>query len=134
MELEEEGFLPFLDTRVTRLGNAKLDITVYHKKMHTDRYLYFESHFPCKERDGKVHSQPSSKSYATRREPEGEPSHENFIGNGYPRAFVRPALKQRTPREPDDNDNETERPPMVYLPYVAGISERIRYHTKRLAC
>ena len=47
-----------------------------------------------------------------------------FIGNGYPRAFVRSALKQRTPREPDDN--ETERPPMAYLPYVAGISERIR--------
>ena len=55
---------------------------------------------------------PSSKSYATKREPEGggEPS--------------RSASKQRTPREPDDN--ETERPPMAYLPYVAGISERIR--------
>ena len=50
-----------------------------------------------------------------------------FIGNGYPRAFVRSASKQRTPREPDDNDdNETERPPMAYLPYVAGVSERIR--------
>ena len=50
-----------------------------------------------------------------------------FIGNGYPRAFVRSASKQRTPRESDDNDdNETERPPMAYLPYVAGVSERIR--------
>ena len=50
-----------------------------------------------------------------------------FIGNGYPRAFVRSASKQRTPREPDDNDDsETERPPMAYLPYVAGVSERIR--------
>ena len=48
-----------------------------------------------------------------------------FIGNGDPRAFVRSALKQRTPREPDDNDNETEKPPIADLPYVAGVSERI---------
>ena len=39
MELEEEGSLPFLDTRVTRLTNGKLDITVYRKKTHT--YLHF---------------------------------------------------------------------------------------------
>ena len=31
MELEEEGSLPFLDTRVIRLANGKLDITVYLK-------------------------------------------------------------------------------------------------------
>ena len=42
----------------------------------------------------------------------------------HPRAFVRSASKQRTPREPDDN--ETERPPIAYLPYVAGVSERVR--------
>ena len=35
MELEEEGSLPFLDTRVTRLANGKLDITVYRKKTGT---------------------------------------------------------------------------------------------------
>ena len=47
-----------------------------------------------------------------------------FIGNGYTQAFVRSALKQRTPREPDDN--ETEKPQIAYLPYVAGVSERVR--------
>ena len=31
MELEEEGSLPFLDTRVTRLANCKLDITAREK-------------------------------------------------------------------------------------------------------
>ena len=35
---------PFLDTRVTRLANCNLDITVYRKKTHTDRYLHFKSH------------------------------------------------------------------------------------------
>ena len=83
MELEEEGSLLFLDTRVTRLANGKLDITVYRKKTQTDRYLHFESHHPItsrEERDGKVPLRPSSKYYATKREPEGggEPSHEDF--------------------------------------------------------
>ena len=38
MELEEEGSLPFLDTRVTRLANGKLDITVYRKNTYTVIY------------------------------------------------------------------------------------------------
>ena len=44
-----------------------------------------------------------------------EESHlmKTFIGNGYPRAFVRSAFKQRTPREPDDN--ETERLPTFHM-------------------
>ena len=46
MELEDEGSLPFLDTRVTRLANGKLYMTVYRKKTHTDRYLHFVCHHP----------------------------------------------------------------------------------------
>ena len=30
MEVEEGGSLPFLDTKVTRKADGKLDITVYH--------------------------------------------------------------------------------------------------------
>ena len=50
-----------------------------------------------------------------------------FIRNGYPRAFVCSAAAPQTPREPsDDDDNDTEKPPIAFLPYVAGVSERIR--------
>ena len=50
-----------------------------------------------------------------------------FIGNGYPRAFVRSASAPRAPKEPsNDDDNEAEKPPVAFLPYVAGVSERIR--------
>ena len=45
-ELEEGGSIPFLDTRVTRKVDGKLDVTVYHKPTHTDRYLHFSSHHP----------------------------------------------------------------------------------------
>lgn len=34
MELEEDGSIPFLDTRVIRKVEGKLDITVYRKPMH----------------------------------------------------------------------------------------------------
>ena len=46
MEMEEGGSLHFLDTKATRKEDGKLDITVYHKQMHTDRYLHFRSHHP----------------------------------------------------------------------------------------
>ena len=56
-----------------------------------------------------------------------------FIGNGYPQAFVRSAAVPRPPREPsidsDDSDDEEtskKKPPVAFLPYVAGVSERIR--------
>ena len=54
MELEEGGSLPFLDTRVTRVANGKLDITVYRKQTHTDRYLHFKSHHPTHVKRGTV--------------------------------------------------------------------------------
>ena len=66
MELEREGSLPFLDTKVTRLADGKLDITVYRKKTHTDRYLHFDSHHPCllytspSPRDATLSRMPSS--------------------------------------------------------------------------
>ena len=48
-----------------------------------------------------------------------------FMGNGYPRSFIRSASVPRPPRE-RDGETEEERPPTVHLPYVAGVSERIR--------
>ena len=54
MELEEDESIPFLDTRVTRKVEGKLDITVYRKPTHTDRYLYFRSHHPTHVKKGLV--------------------------------------------------------------------------------
>ena len=48
-----------------------------------------------------------------------------FVGNGYPHSFIRYALAPKVPRE-DEGEREEERPPTVRLPYVTGISERIR--------
>ena len=52
--------IPFLDTRITRKVDGKLDVTVYRKPTHTDRYLHFKSHHPThvKKRTGKVPLRP----------------------------------------------------------------------------
>ena len=46
MELEKDDMLPFLDTKLTQTEDGALDIAVYRKQIHTDRYLHFNSHHP----------------------------------------------------------------------------------------
>ena len=53
-ELEEEGSISFLVTRVTRKVDGKLDVILYCKPTHTDRYLHFISHHPTHFKKGQV--------------------------------------------------------------------------------
>ena len=46
LELETDGGLPFLDTRISRHQDGSLSTKVYRKKTHTDKYLDFQSHHP----------------------------------------------------------------------------------------
>ena len=44
VEQEENGTLPFLNMLVRRREDDSLDVSVYSKPTHTDRYFHFESH------------------------------------------------------------------------------------------
>ena len=46
MEQEKEGSLPFLDILLTRGKEGKVNISIYRKTTHTDRYLQYSSHHP----------------------------------------------------------------------------------------
>ena len=46
MEPEEGGLIPFLETRVTKKVDGKVDVTAYRKPTHKDRYQHFNSHHP----------------------------------------------------------------------------------------
>ena len=41
---QENGTIPFLDTLVKPEADISLSITVYHKPMHTNQYLEWDSH------------------------------------------------------------------------------------------
>ena len=41
---QEDGAIPFLDTLVKPITDNSLSIKVYHKPLHTDQYLQWDSH------------------------------------------------------------------------------------------
>ena len=54
VERKEDGTLPFLDTLLRRREDGTLDVSIYRKPTHTDRYLHFESHHPTLVKRGVV--------------------------------------------------------------------------------
>ena len=131
MELEEDGSIPFLDTRVTRKVEGKLDITVYRKPTHTDRYLHFSSHHPTHVKKGLVRCLYDRARSITKETTNLKMEKAHLAGalqrNGYPAAFVKAASVETTPRELDRETEQGEGKPMLMmLLYVAGVSERIR--------
>ncbi|XP_072046288.1 uncharacterized protein [Amphiura filiformis] len=45
-ESEVNGYLAFLDTKVSRNADGTVSISIYRKPTHTDQYLHFDSHHP----------------------------------------------------------------------------------------
>ena len=123
-QMEEDGSLPFLDTRITRKADGKLDITVYRKQTHTDRYLHFRSHHPTHVKRGTVRClydrARSIVQQGQNLEDEEDHLMKAFMGNRYPRSFICSASAPKAPRE-DKGEREEERPPAVHLPYVANL-------------
>ena len=78
------GSLTFLNTKITRKVDGKLDITVYRKQMHMDRYLHFilSYHPTLEDWYSKVSVQLSQLHYAAGTESggRGRPPHESFLG------------------------------------------------------
>ena len=133
VELEKDGTLPFLDTLLRRKDDGSLDITVYRKPTHTDRYLHFQSHHPTHVRRGLVRCLYDRARSITTSE-EGLQKEEHHLAgvlkqNGYPANFIRisSAPPMQVLDETQDGEEENgEKPPLVMIPYVAGVSEDIR--------
>ena len=142
LELERDGSLPFLDTKLTRREGGALDVTVFRKPTHTDRYLHFSSHHPASANRAAVRSLFDRARNVTlwkeNLREEEEHLTTTFKQNGYPLPFIRAISssiqepptppEEEEDEEPDDEGSqEDERKlPLAVIPYVSGVSERIR--------
>ena len=132
MELEKDGSLPFLDANLTRKEDGTLNISVFRKQTHTDRYLQFNSHHPVSAKRAAVRSLfDRARNITLQKEDLQKEDHltATFKQNGYPLPFIRSISsmqKPSTPPEDPDDEEPQEKPPLVVIPYVSGVSERIR--------
>ena len=136
MELEKDGSLPFLDTKLTRREDGTLNVTVFRKQTHTDRYLHFNSHHPLSAKRAAVRSLFDRARNITLQKEDLRKEEEHltttFKQNGYPLPFIRAissSLQESTaPTEESDEEEsqEDEKQPLAVIPYVSGVSERIR--------
>ena len=118
-ELEEGGSIPFLDTRVTRKVDGKVDITVCRKPTHTDRYLHFSSHNPTHVKKGLVRCLYDRARNITKEASNLKTEKAHLSGalqrNGYPAAFVRAASQESKPRERDPEEAQGEGKPTLMI-------------------
>ena len=132
MELEKDGSLPFLDANLTRKEDGTLNISVFRKQTHTDRYLQLNSHHPVSAKRAAVRSLfDRARNITLQEDLQKEEDHltATFKQNGYPLPFIRSISsmqKPSTPPEDPDDEVPQEKPPLVVIPYVSGVSERIR--------
>ena len=134
LELEREGSLPFLDTLLRRREDGTLDISVYRKPTHTDRYLHFRSHHPTHVRRGLVRCL-FNRARSITTSPDSLQKEEGHLAsvlkcNGFPSAFIRASSTPPTQPAEDTRREQPEgrdKPPLVVLPYVSGASEDIRH-------
>ena len=136
MELEKDGKLPFLDCSLQRGEDGMLTSTVYRKPTHTDRYLHYTSHHPVHVKRGVVRSLYDRARRVTNMESdlgrEEDHLHRVFSNNGYPEAIIR-AGSEGSPgrREEEVRDEQGDKPLVVTIPYVSGLSEDIRRVCRR---
>ena len=116
-------------------------MTVFRKPTHTDRYLHFSSHHPASAKRAAVRSLFDRARNVTLRKEKLQKEEEHtttFKQNGYPLPFIRAISssiqepptppEEEVDEEPDDEGSQEDerKPPLAVIPYVSGVSERIR--------
>ena len=121
--------LPFLDTLVKRKADGSLDISVYCKDTHTDRYLDFYSCHPNHVKNGLVKSlfKRAHSIVASNSDILSEVEHlkDTLRHNGYPNKVI--LSTANSTEMPIIREEDNEKPDAtIVIPYVAGLGEAIR--------
>ena len=127
MELETNGSLPFLDTLLSRKDDGHLNITVYRKSTHTDRYLKFNSHHPDHVKKGLIRCLYDRAKNVTISpiDLKQEQHHLLLQHNGYPANFIHSTLHPSHQSSSLSTSTPDTFCASIVLLYISGLSEDI---------
>ena len=146
LELEKEGFLPFLDVGLMKTG-GKLVTRIYRKPTHTQQYINWNSNHPKNMLlgvlKGLIHRAHVICDLQEDLLHELDLLRDVFIRNGYPEHLVTKTLRESWPRETmkavlkgieqdvqvENNKDFFE---VLHAPYVRGFSEGLQRRLRRL--
>ena len=128
VERYSEQGIPFLDTLIRVKEDGSLDVRIYRKKTHTDRYLQFSSHHPPQHKAAVVrtllHRADSLLSNEQHRSKEHDHVRTALSVNGYPSQFIRKHSRGTNVNNTIEQENDVQG--FASLPYVQGTTERIQ--------
>ncbi|XP_078363508.1 uncharacterized protein LOC144647600 [Oculina patagonica] len=130
-EVEGDDGLSFLDTATTRV-NGRIQVNVYRKPTHTDKYLDFNSHHPTQHKRSVVNTllerAKNIPSTSAGKRKEKEHVVKVLMNNNYPLRFIKSCDSHRKANrrvsDSSDTPNDAAKS-FVVLPYVKGVTERI---------
>ncbi|KAK3697277.1 hypothetical protein QZH41_000323 [Actinostola sp. cb2023] len=124
--------LPFLDTLNKIRDDGSIDVTIYRKKTHANRYLSFDSHHAPQHKIAVVRTLCSRADKLLNNEDhkttEKKHLHDVLRYNGYPSKFIRQhkSCTKKTSTNKNTNASVDESKGFVVLPYVKGATEKIQ--------
>ena len=146
LQVEEGGFLPFLDVGITKL-NGSMVTKIYRKPTHTQQYIHWNSNHPKNMLlgvlKGLIHRAHMLCDLKEDLLEELDLLKNVFISNGYPEKLVSKTITESWPRETlkavlkgVQQDVEVENPKdyfeVLHAPYVKGFSEGLQRRLRRL--
>ena len=130
-ETEKEKTLTFLDMKLTRFKNT-IQIGIYRKKSHTLKYSSYDSYRPRNEQMG-ILKNMLYRAYnlcdpGPEREEEIKTLNFAFINQNYPPKEVLKTIQsyQESDGNKEDNKRAEERTESIVVPYIKGVSEKLR--------
>ena len=133
LEREADGQLPILDSLLTRTEDGNIDITVYRKPTHTEQYLSYDSCHPLEHKKSVVntlvHRANNIITSDEKKKAELEHINQALTINGYPKWLIK---QQNSNTQDNTQENTHRREPetrnlsSIVIPYVKGLSERVR--------
>ena len=123
--------IAFLDTSNTVSASGQVEVGVYRKPTHTNKYLAFESHSPAQSKRAVVKTLMDRAKYLPSTSERKQSEKQQVIGdlkvNGYPQSFIdRCLVPAQETIQPENQESQESPRGYASIPYIKGVSERVR--------